>query len=72
MKQNETIRWVLLVVIWGLACIPFIQLFQKKHFAFLIVGLFLFVCASIVLFWFTCKGKQGAENLPPEEQDSRS
>jgi CHASE3 domain sensor protein len=72
MKQNETIRWVLLVVIWGLASLPFIHLFQKKHFAFLIIGLFLFVCVSIVLFWITCKGKQGTENLPPEEEDSRS
>ncbi len=72
MKQNETVQWVLLVVMWGLACLPFIYLFQKRHFAFLIVGLFLFVCASIVLFWITCKGKQSVENLPPEEKEFHS
>jgi len=72
MMKNETIRWVLLAVMWGLACLPFIYLFQKRHFAFLIVGLFLFVCASIALFWITCKGKQSTEKLPPEEKDSHS
>ena len=63
-KQIERLRWVILIVFWCLVTVPFMLLMQKRHVTFLIVGLFLLVCVSIVIFWLTCRGRDaGDENM---------